>query len=76
MSAQRTQVPLRWRPAAQLLVPHRLGFFLTMAALLMLAMVTRVSCGHGARSLVADNLVWAIRYGGWYGRLRTDGRAG
>ncbi len=27
---------------------------------LMLAMVTRVSCGHGGRSLVADDLVWAL----------------
>ncbi|MDO5086077.1 MAG: NnrS family protein [Comamonadaceae bacterium] len=27
---------------------------------LMLAMVTRVSCGHGGRKLVADNLVWAL----------------
>ena len=27
---------------------------------LMLAMVTRVSCGHGGRSLVADDLVWAM----------------
>ncbi len=27
---------------------------------LMLAMVTRVSCGHGGRALVADDLVWAL----------------
>ena len=27
---------------------------------LMLAMVTRVSCGHSGRPLVADNLVWAL----------------
>ena len=27
---------------------------------LMLAMVTRVSCGHSGRTLVADNLVWAL----------------
>jgi uncharacterized protein involved in response to NO len=27
---------------------------------LMLAMVTRVSCGHSGRSLVADNVVWAL----------------
>jgi uncharacterized protein involved in response to NO len=27
---------------------------------LMLAMVTRVSCGHSGRALVADNLVWAL----------------
>lgn len=26
----------------------------------MLAMVTRVSCGHGGRTLVADGLVWAL----------------
>ena len=35
---------------------------LTMGSLgsLMLAMVTRVSCGHSGRTLVADNLVWAL----------------
>ena len=27
---------------------------------LMLAMVTRVSCGHGGRALVADRLVWTL----------------
>jgi uncharacterized protein involved in response to NO len=27
---------------------------------LMLAMVTRVSCGHSGRPLVADNLMWAL----------------
>ena len=27
---------------------------------LMMAMVTRVSCGHSGRPLVADNLVWAL----------------
>ena len=27
---------------------------------LMLAMVTRVSCGHGGRALVADDLVWGL----------------
>lgn len=27
---------------------------------LMLAMVTRVSCGHGGRALVADRLVWSL----------------
>ncbi|AMO25616.1 short-chain dehydrogenase [Ramlibacter tataouinensis] len=84
---------------------------------LMMAMVTRVSCGHGGRPLVADDPVWALfwllqaattlriaaavptgaapvltlaaallwagvlavwgfRYGSWYGRARTDGRAG
>ena len=29
-------------------------------ASLMLAMVTRVSCGHSGRALVADNRVWAL----------------
>ena len=29
-------------------------------ASLMLAMVTRVSCGHGGRALVADGLVWSL----------------
>lgn len=35
---------------------------LTMGCLasLMLAMVTRVSCGHSGRALVADNLVWGL----------------
>lgn len=35
---------------------------LTMGCLgsLMLAMVTRVSCGHSGRALVADDLVWAL----------------
>ena len=35
---------------------------LTMGCLgsLMLAMVTRVSCGHSGRTLVADDLVWAL----------------
>jgi uncharacterized protein involved in response to NO len=27
---------------------------------LMLAMVTRVTCGHGGRPIVADNLLWAL----------------
>lgn len=92
---------------------------LTMGCLasLMLAMVTRVSCGHSGRPLVADNtvwvlfwmlqiatllritaaaqvgwagglllvaallwtatmVVWGVRLGGWYGRLRADGRPG
>jgi uncharacterized protein involved in response to NO len=92
---------------------------ITMGALgsLMLAMVTRVSCGHTGRSVVADDLVWslfwllqaatllriaaavpswpvqplltttavlwaglmliwALRYGSWYGRPRADGRPG
>ena len=35
---------------------------LTMGCLgsLMLAMVTRVSCGHSGRALVADKLVWSL----------------
>jgi uncharacterized protein involved in response to NO len=35
---------------------------LTMGCLgsLMVAMVTRVSCGHSGRALVADNLVWGM----------------
>ncbi|WP_341922107.1 NnrS family protein [Polaromonas sp. YR568] len=35
---------------------------LTMGCLasLMLAMVTRVSCGHSGRALVADNLIWTL----------------
>jgi uncharacterized protein involved in response to NO len=35
---------------------------ITMGCLgsLMLAMVTRVSCGHSGRPLVADNLMWAL----------------
>jgi uncharacterized protein involved in response to NO len=92
---------------------------LTMGCLasLMLAMVTRVSCGHSGRALVADKLawslfwllqtatllrivaaaqtgfaawlllaaallwagvivVWGVRLGNWYGRLRADGRPG
>lgn len=92
---------------------------LTMGCLgsLMLAMVTRVSCGHSGRALVADGiawslfwvlqvatvvrivaavpsewmnlqlllagslwlgvvLVWGVRLGAWYGRLRADGRPG
>ena len=92
---------------------------LTMGCLasLMLAMVTRVSCGHSGRALVADGLIWSLfgllqaatllriaaalqggfsgwlllvaallwatimvvwglLLGGWYGRLRADGRVG
>ncbi|MBK6614108.1 NnrS family protein [Ottowia sp.] len=30
---------------------------------IMVAMVTRVSCGHSGRALVADNLVWALFWG-------------
>jgi uncharacterized protein involved in response to NO len=34
----------------------------TMGSLgsLMVAMVTRVTCGHGGRALVADNVVWTL----------------
>ena len=103
------------RPVLPLAALHAL----TMGCLgsLMVAMVTRVSCGHSGRALVADNLVWglfwllqvatllriaatvpgwstqnlltatalvwsvvmlvwAIRYGSWYGRPRADGRPG
>lgn len=82
----------------------------------MLAMVTRVSCGHSGRELTADDfvwrlflafqgvvllrllaavqrapqwmallaallwtlimLMWALRYGNWYGRPRVDGKPG
>lgn len=82
----------------------------------LIAMVTRVSCGHSGRTLAADRFVWglfcvlqlavlarvlsaltretgvmllvaalvwaaccvtwALRYGGWYGRPRADGRPG
>lgn len=95
---------------------------LTMGCLasLMLAMVTRVSCGHSGRALVADRIAWSLfwmlqaatvlriaaelpgifgmawtwmlpvaaglwaltmalwglRLGGWYGRVRADGRPG
>ena len=92
---------------------------LTMGCLgsLMLAMVTRVSCGHSGRAQVADAVawslfwllqlatllriaaslpgrlstallvgaallwaavvvVWGVRLGSWYGRLRPDGRPG
>lgn len=86
-------------------------------ASLMLAMVTRVSCGFTGRSLVVDRVIWTLfwllqasvllrlaaaahsawaswlllpaallwasvvmgwswRLGGWYGRVRPDGRAG
>lgn len=86
-------------------------------ASLMLAMVTRVSCGFTGRSVVADRAIWTLfwllqvsvllriaaaaqsawaswlllpaallwasvvltwswRLGGWYGRVRPDGRAG
>lgn len=38
--------------------PHALG--MGFLGSLMVAMVTRVSCGHSGRSLVADGLVWAL----------------
>ena len=52
---------LGWATGAQLL-PLAPLHAITMGALgsLMLAMVTRVSCGHSGRPLVADNLVWGL----------------
>ncbi len=46
---------------------------ITMGCLgsLMMAMVTRVSCGHSGRSLVADNLVWTLF---WLLQLATFAR--
>ncbi len=109
---------LAWAQGARVLSLGALHA-LTMGCLasLMLAMVTRVSCGHSGRALVADRLVWSlfwllqaatllriagaaqsvfagglllaaallwaaimavwgVRLGGWYGRLRADGRLG
>jgi uncharacterized protein involved in response to NO len=109
---------LGWAQAAPVLSLGALHA-LTMGCLasLMLAMVTRVSCGHSGRALVADRLIWSLfwllqaatllriagaaqtvfagwlllaaallwaavmavwglRMGGWYGRLRADGRLG
>ena len=45
-------------PAMPLAALHSL----TMGCLasLMLAMVTRVSCGHGGRALVADSIAWSL----------------
>ena len=45
-------------PAMPLAALHAL----TMGCLasLMLAMVTRVSCGHGGRALVADSIAWSL----------------
>lgn len=44
--------------ADPLLAVHALGIG-ALGSLLM-AMVTRVSCGHGGRTLVADDFVWAV----------------
>lgn len=49
----RTGIPLLGLGALHALTMGFLGS-------LMLAMVTRVSCGHSGRTLVADNLVWAL----------------
>lgn len=90
-----------------------MGFF----GSLLLAMATRVACGHGGRTLAADDIAWtlfwtlqaatllrvaaalwpaaepvllvgaglvwgaavigwALRYGRWFGRPRTDGKPG
>ncbi len=48
--------------AEQSLMPLAPLHAVTMGGLgsLMLAMVTRVSCGHSGRPLVADNLVWTL----------------
>ncbi|MEO7401494.1 MAG: NnrS family protein [Polaromonas sp.] len=52
---------LAWAQGAQVLSLGALHA-LTMGCLasLMLAMVTRVSCGHSGRALVADGLVWSL----------------
>jgi uncharacterized protein involved in response to NO len=52
---------LGWAQSAPVLALGSLHA-LTMGCLasLMLAMVTRVSCGHGGRALVADRLVWSL----------------
>lgn len=107
-------------PGALAYGPGSLGALhaLTMGCLgsLVLAMVTRVSCGHSGRALIADNRVWALfwllqlaavlrllaavqgapamlmgmaailwlvataawalRYMGWYGKPRVDGKPG
>ncbi|WP_374667638.1 NnrS family protein [Ramlibacter sp.] len=46
----------------QIVLPLAALHALTMGCLasLMLAMVTRVSCGHSGRPLVADNLMWGL----------------
>jgi uncharacterized protein involved in response to NO len=53
---------LVWALSGQAVLPLAALHALTMGCLgsLMLAMVTRVSCGHSGRSLVADNLVWTL----------------
>lgn len=106
-----------WRGAPVLALGSLHALTMGCLASLMLAMVTRVSCGHSGRALVADGIawslfwllqgavvlriaaaalpsyagalllltallwgglmtVWAVRLGGWYGRLRADGRPG
>jgi len=44
--------------ADPLLAVHALGIG-SLGSLLM-AMVTRVSCGHGGRTLVADDFIWGV----------------
>ena len=44
-----------------LLPLHALG--MGFLASVMMAMVTRVSCGHSGRTLTADNLVWGLFWG-------------
>ncbi len=52
---------LGWAQSAPVLALGSLHA-LTMGCLasLMLAMVTRVSCGHGGRAVVADRVVWSL----------------
>src|SRR5690606_23665046 len=45
-------------PGARLAALHALG--MGCLGTLMLAMVTRVSCGHSGRAQVADRLLWAL----------------
>lgn len=56
----------------------------------LLTMATRVSCGHGGRTLATDGFAWGLfwglqaamalgwsrRHGRWFGRSRADGRRG
>ncbi|MDP3761489.1 MAG: NnrS family protein [Ramlibacter sp.] len=50
------------RPSGSAVLPLAPLHAITMGALgsLMLAMVTRVSCGHAGRSVVADDLMWSL----------------
>ncbi len=49
---------LTGRPVLGLGALHALG--MGFLGSIMIAMVTRVSCGHSGRALVADNVVWAL----------------